>query len=51
MINALINELFAPLKEKDKTVRNIDLPHHRIKLRPNENENNVCVLLHSNDDL
>ena len=44
MINALLNELFAPLKEKDKTVRNIDLAHYRIKVRPHENENGVCFI-------
>ena len=51
MGNTLLKELFAPIKEKDKTVLNMDLAHSIVSSGMLLKMEIECVLLHSNDDL
>ena len=43
IVNKLLKELFAPIKEKGLTVLNIDLVR-ALQWNENENENGVCFI-------
>ena len=49
MVKGLLKELFAPIKEKDKTERNIDLAHSIVSSGALMKMKIVCILMHSND--
>ena len=49
MVKGLLKELFAPIKEKDKTERNIDLAHSIVSSGALMKMKMVCILMHSND--